>query len=133
MVSFPPGETAVTAAGLILPKINAFGGSSLQVKNAVKRIELAGSADRLFKRTIPHGPEFADVYPIKRMEPDVRLALEMAAHEETERRALEGELSILEAAWREAEEIADISDRLLIPKGVEEFIDKYKTRLLGER
>jgi len=42
-----------------------------------------------------------------------RLALEMAAHEETERRALEGELEELEAAWREADEIASIADALL--------------------
>lgn len=39
-----------------------------------------------------------------------RLALEMAANEDTERRALEGELSMLAAAWRQAEEIAAISD-----------------------
>ena len=42
------------------------------------------------------------------------LALEMAVHEEQERRALQGELSILEAAWRDAEPIADIADRLAI-------------------
>lgn len=41
-----------------------------------------------------------------------RLALEMAAHEEAERRALEGELAELEAAWREADEIATIADAL---------------------
>ena len=37
----------------------------------------------------------------------------MAANEDTERRALEGELAELEAAWREAEEIAEIADNLL--------------------
>ena len=42
-----------------------------------------------------------------------RLALEMAAHEDAERRALDGELAELEAAWREAEEIAAIADALL--------------------
>ena len=41
-----------------------------------------------------------------------RLALEMALHEESERRALEGELAALESAWREAEEIARIADVL---------------------
>jgi hypothetical protein len=41
------------------------------------------------------------------------LALEMALHEESERRALQGELAGLEAAWREAEEIAQIADSLL--------------------
>jgi hypothetical protein len=40
------------------------------------------------------------------------LALEMALHEESERRALEGDLAELEAAWRHAEEIAGIADRL---------------------
>lgn len=40
------------------------------------------------------------------------LALEMALQEDAERRALEGELAALEAAWREAEEIARIADAL---------------------
>jgi hypothetical protein len=40
------------------------------------------------------------------------LALEMALQDEAERRALEGELAGLEAAWREAEEIARIADAL---------------------
>lgn len=45
--------------------------------------------------------------------PDVdRLALEMAANEDAERSALEGELAQLREAWREAEEIAAIADRL---------------------
>ena len=44
-----------------------------------------------------------------------RLALEMAVHEEHERRALEGELATLEAAWRDAEEIAQIADDDLTP------------------
>lgn len=40
------------------------------------------------------------------------LALEMSLHEAAERRALEGELAALRAAWREAEEIAQIADAL---------------------
>jgi hypothetical protein len=44
--------------------------------------------------------------------PVVTLALEMALHEESERRAMDGELAELEAMWREAEEIAAIADRL---------------------
>ena len=42
-----------------------------------------------------------------------RLALEMAANEDAERIALEGELEQLRDAWREAEEVAAIADRLL--------------------
>ncbi|HYC52141.1 MAG TPA: hypothetical protein VEB19_13585 [Gemmatimonadaceae bacterium] len=45
-----------------------------------------------------------------------RLALEMALHEDTEQTALEGELALLEAAWREAEEIAAIADNFFAPK-----------------
>lgn len=41
-----------------------------------------------------------------------RIALEMALHEDSERRALEGELAAYQLAWREAEEIADIADVL---------------------
>lgn len=43
------------------------------------------------------------------------LALEMALHEESERVALRGDLAALEAAWREAEELAAIADGLLVP------------------
>ena len=42
-----------------------------------------------------------------------RLALEMAANEDAERKALTGELRQLEEAWREAEEVAAIADHLL--------------------
>ncbi|CAN5785591.1 hypothetical protein BH23GEM6_BH23GEM6_00840 [soil metagenome] len=42
----------------------------------------------------------------------MRLALEMSLHEQSERRALEGELAELEAAWKDAEEIAAIANAL---------------------
>jgi hypothetical protein len=48
--------------------------------------------------------------PLPRLPLPDRLALEMAANEDAERRALEGELSALRAAWRGAEEIAAIAD-----------------------
>ena len=54
----------------------------------------------------------------------VRLALEMAAHEETERRALEGELAALEQMWRDAEEIAAIADDLTLPDKVTKRLER---------
>jgi hypothetical protein len=54
------------------------------------------------------------------------LGVEMAVNEENERRALEGELSLLEAAWKEAEEIASISDRLLFPRDIEDKLDALR-------
>jgi hypothetical protein len=56
----------------------------------------------------------------------VRLALEMAAHEEQERRALEGELGELERAWQEAEQIAAIADDLLLPPSVADRLRRLR-------
>ncbi|WP_419947956.1 hypothetical protein [Candidatus Palauibacter sp.] len=63
---------------------------------------------------------------------DVRLAIEMATHEQAEREALEGELKELEARWREAEEIARIADNLFVPESVEGFIKEERSRLDGD-
>jgi hypothetical protein len=54
-----------------------------------------------------------------------RLALEMAANEDVERRALAGELDELRDAWREAEEVAAIADDLFVGNTIEEFKRQY--------
>src|SRR5690606_785952 len=56
-----------------------------------------------------------------------RLAVEMALHEEQERRALEGELAVLAERWRAAEEIAAIADSLAVPASVEQRLEDLKT------
>lgn len=58
----------------------------------------------------------------------IRLALEMAAHEESERRALEGELHVLEAAWKDAEMIAGIADDLFLPDSVATDLARLKKK-----
>lgn len=58
-----------------------------------------------------------------------RLALEMASNEDIERRALAGELAVLAAAWKEAEEIAHISDELFADEVLEEFKRRYYERV----
>lgn len=61
-----------------------------------------------------HGGTGSEERTLLHRVPDVdRLALEMAANEDAERRALQGELTQLRDAWREAEEIAAIADHLL--------------------
>ena len=57
-----------------------------------------------------------------------RLALEMAANEDTERRAMEGELVELEQAWRDAEEVAAIADGLFGASQLEEFRQEHLAR-----
>jgi len=132
------GPTAIRAAGRILPKVNSFGGSNSQVQDAVQLIEEARSPERLFKMSAATKGEerlstlfFVDATRLAKMNATTRLALEMASHEETERRAFEGELEDLEEAWREAEEIAAIADSLLLPESVEDWIRRQKKKLLA--
>src|SRR5262245_35861703 len=61
-----------------------------------------------------------------------RLALEMAANEDIERRAMRGELEALEAAWKDAEEIAAIADELFADSVLDEFKRQYFERLAQE-
>ena len=65
---------------------------------------------------------------LDRLPVEIRLALEMAAHEETEQRALDGELARVEEEWREAEEIAAIADDLLVPEAVERWLAQQRQR-----
>ncbi len=114
---------ATRVAGLLLPRLNPRGGSKREVQDAVAYIEEA-RGPKGFLSTIP------DRWPrhtrVASMPSRLRLALEMAAHEESERRALEGELAELENMWREAEEIAAIADRLLIPASVDTWIRDHR-------
>jgi hypothetical protein len=127
------GSAAMHAAGKILSKLNFLGGNDRHVRGAVQVIEEARNAKRLFESTST-GEGYAagalfdrDASILRTMRPEVRLALEMAANEEGERRAFEGELRELEAAWREAEEIAAIADQLLVPEEIEEWIRKHRS------
>ncbi|MEX2284748.1 MAG: hypothetical protein WEE89_19825 [Gemmatimonadota bacterium] len=52
----------------------------------------------------------------------------MALHEEAELRALRGELSELEHAWRDADEIAAIADNLLTPCSIQNAIDRLRRK-----
>jgi hypothetical protein len=70
--------------------------------------------------------------PLYRLPSVNRLALEMAANEDAERRALSGELDELREAWREAEEIAEISDNMFEDGALEEFKRQYYLRLQAE-
>lgn len=60
-----------------------------------------------------------------------RLALEMAANEDTERRAMAGELLELERAWRDAEEVAAIADGLFGASQLEEFRQEHLAQQLA--
>lgn len=115
---------ATRVAGLLLPRLNPRGGSKREVREAVTHIEEAGGPVGLFSMVPDRWPRHTRVAS---MATSLRLALEMAAHEESERRALEGQLIELENTWREAEEIAAIADRLLVSPAIEAWIRKHRT------
>lgn len=128
------GPEAMRIAGLVLPKMNYMAGSKRTVADAVDAIETAGDPMAFLER-VPHDLSLRDlekgVKPKKQglitnLPKPTKLALEMALHEEQERRALAGELRSLETAWRAAEEVAQIADDLLVSKEVEDDMARLK-------
>ncbi|HWH51185.1 MAG TPA: hypothetical protein VN651_06550 [Gemmatimonadaceae bacterium] len=107
------GHPARRALRSILANVNARGGREDEVRDALDLLDRVGGGERFIERLARRWRP-ADAPGLFHLSPDVRLALEMALHEETERRALEGELAALESDWRIAEEIASIADNLLV-------------------
>ena len=131
------GDAALRAAGMLLPHMNSSGGSRREVSTAVDVLEQSGGdPSRLFQLALstdgkpdirrilsPTIPNALGGLPITS-----RLALEMAAHEDSERRALEGELHELETAWKDAEEIAGIADDMFLPDSVTTELARLKSQ-----
>ena len=125
------GEQALRTAGKLLTRANWRGATPGEIDAAVQRIDRVGDAgsllsstawlaQRLRGRRLMAGWREVNMLNVSYSE---RLALEMAVHEEAERRAFEGELHSLETAWREAEEIAAIADGMLTPLAVKARMD----------
>ena len=141
------GQDALRVAAAVLPGVNLSGATKSEVDDAVQYLDRVPDPYQLFLTATgittrrrrasfnaygavvigradsvpPAGSAFVD-----RLPKPVRLALEMAAHEDIERRAMQGELAMLEAAWRQAEEIAGISDDMFLPQSVEQRLVDLK-------
>jgi hypothetical protein len=125
------GDAAIAAARTALPSVNHHGGGRASVEGAVRFLESAGTPDEVFRKAAAATKRLGlddKASWLARLPVETRIALEMAAHEEQERLAAEGELVELESAWRAAEEVAAIADSLTLP-------DRVITRLerLGRR
>ncbi|MBT8396804.1 MAG: hypothetical protein HKO65_05750 [Gemmatimonadetes bacterium] len=120
------GEEAIRLARRALPLLNRRTPKFVTISDAVNEISEGGGVERYLIHAAGLKPKWVAFrhYP----EP-ILLAMEMALFESEERRALEGELERLVEAWREAEEIAAISDNLILPKGWEAF--KAEVRASG--
>jgi len=137
------GPEALRIASLVVPAVNRFGGSKEAVALAVSEIDREGGPERYVEQLARRAAVITAVRgkPDRRgrrgkigesglygLQPVDRLALEMSLHEEGERRAMAGELALLEHAWRDAEEIAAIADDLLLPTGVRSALDRLRGR-----
>ena len=128
------GDEAMRAVARLLPPLNAGGASARQVERAVALAtedpNPAVSFERATRLAVKKqaSNEHGIGPTLKVLPRELRLALEMVSHEDSERRALEGELAVLEDAWREAEEIAGISDDLFLPDEITQQLEKLKGR-----
>ena len=115
VIDEPRAVTGPLAESLLqrgMVHVNASGAAARHVVRAVDLLAASGSAQAYLHHVAAGGEPIVDASQPGLQRKARSLALEMALHEETERRALDGELAMLEAMWREAEEIASIADRL---------------------
>ena len=123
------GGRAARVAGIVVSRINRRGAGQSAVQDAVRFLDEHGDPDAVLRAAA--GSRGVNTFRsgtgmLAKLDAPTRLAVEMALHEEEERMALEGELWRLERAWEEAEEIAAISDDLLLPEGTEEFLERHR-------
>ncbi|HEX9564109.1 MAG TPA: hypothetical protein VF981_09065 [Gemmatimonadaceae bacterium] len=139
------GREAERIASILIPKVNRYGGNQQAVRQAVEEIESVGSTEAYMELLANLAPSYTTPNASRRrgwrgtggqsnfhkqglfgLPGPHRLALEMALHEEAERRAMQGELRELELAWQDAEEVAAISDSLTLPESVTTAFEKLK-------
>lgn len=131
------GGVALEAARRLLPLVNGSGARASVVTDAVGLLGQWGETEHAFvyAGSQVHAwaakQQFGDTGALSFLPTAVRLALEMSAHEDQERRALAGELAELERAWKDAEEIAAIADNLLVPAPLTQQFERLKKRLRG--
>jgi hypothetical protein len=141
------GAQLVPALGKLLPRMNASGGSRSNIETAVELINADQSIDSLVHLPAARKPRSLDerwfpkfasrrrrdvsriiggggAVEVRTLPAPTLLALEMLAHEETERAALAGELKLLERQWKAADELAKIADQLAVSDDVHERFEK---------
>jgi hypothetical protein len=107
------GYAAWRVLAAVLAHKNRFGARRDAIQAAVGHIEAAGESHAYLDQVARSANGRVSLLPRSS-----RLALEISLHETAERRALEHDLMDLTDEWRQAEEIAQIADSLLIPDSV---------------
>jgi len=132
------GDDALPLLREYLPRINRAGATGARVSDAVQLLEQVGAAEAFprwaagMRREWSAKANWGDMGDLNFIPAPARLALEMALHEDSERRALEGELQLLEDAWREAEEVAAIADNLLVSPHIDSRFKGLRGKISSE-
>lgn len=129
------GDTAQRALAKLLPHLNSDGAGKRRIIEALAIIIDACSMQQLLQRaSLAKRKHRSDYHmddglaPLCGMPASLRLALEMALHEDDERRAMAGELHDLERRWRDADVIAKIADQLILPPEIDVQLNELKQR-----
>jgi hypothetical protein len=129
------GDVAVRALANALPHVNSDGAGKRGVRDAFTIVNDVSNVQQLLQRASRMKPKYRADYhmddgqaALGGLPAPMRLALEMALHEDDERRAMEGELHELEQRWREADTIARIADGLFMPDSVGEQLQTLRDK-----
>ena len=131
------GSDAIVLLARAMPLINETGGNTASALAAAEAISERGGTEgfmasiaadgELHRRSVLGRPSSSKqrVGAIYKFPAAIRLGLEAATHLGQEERVHSGELDGVLAAWRSAEELAEISDGLLDPPGWDAFKRKH--------
>ena len=122
------GEDAIRLARRTLPLMNRKAPKLRIVSDAVADIANQGGVDGYLTHAAALKPKWV---PFRQYPKPILMAMEMALFQAEERRAMEGEIERLARAWQEAEELAEISDNLILPEGWEAFRAQAKAAQEG--
>jgi hypothetical protein len=142
------GDSAREVAAQLLPRLNRGGGRKQDVERAVGLLDSFGSPDAIMRLAAEHshpreradaldtGPSPEDTLrlvnfgkgPFAAAPAEIRLAVEMAVHEDAERRAMQGELAQLAQRWKDAEEVAAIADDLVVAPMLLRAMERLRLR-----
>ena len=110
----------------VLTAMNFFGGRRAEINDATWLLANAGDPRRFLEQVAAVSARHR-LPNLGHLPADVRLGLEMALHEDSERAALEGELAQLREEWQLSEEVAQIADAMFLPAGISRAFARLKT------
>jgi hypothetical protein len=106
------GQEAVRGLAAVMPAVNLYGGTDDEIDAAIDVVERLGGSSAVFENLAKTAPLGDEKSQIKWLKTEEKLALEMCAHEEQERRAFMSEVSVLGLELKHAAEVTRIVESM---------------------